>query len=282
VTGNTMIYEYFPNNPCFGRLGRHFRVKVGANRTELNQDNAFIADGENSVITHLTLVAHGREVSLPFAFTRMFNAGYVGRNQQEVRRHVRELAAKGIPAPSSTPALYAVACQSLNTANEIDVYGSETSGEAEYVLLVENANTVYVGLGSDHTDRLLEKTDIPRSKQICPNVIAPLVWKLDEVAGHWDELVLRSYVVKDGNEMLYQEGTLGAIFSPDQLMEFISERTGTSLDSCVLFSGTLSLKTGDFVYGQMFRTELVDPRLNRKLELSYSIRELFSLNPGGD
>ncbi len=222
------------------------------------------------------------EAPVQFEYSRMYNAGYVGRNQEEVRRHVQELAAGGIPAPSSTPALYAVGCNCLCSGDEVEVYGDETSGEAEYVLLVESRKSVYVGLGSDHTDRFLEKTDIPRSKQICPNVIAQKVWPLEEVVGHWDELVLRSYVIKDGVEIIYQEGTLDAIFSPDQLLEFVSDRTGTDTDKSIVFSGTLSLKTGDFVCGEGFRAELTDPRLDRRLTLSYSVKTLRSLNPGGD
>ena len=235
------------------------------------------------VITRFTLEKTGMEdTQFPFEYSRMYNAGYVGRNQEEVRKHVRELAAKGVPAPSSTPALYAVGCHCLCTETVVDVYGDETSGEAEYVLLVENEKSVFVGLGSDHTDRFLEKTDIPRSKQICPNMMTTKLWALEDITGHWDDIVMRSYVQKDGSETLYQEGTLGAIFSPGQLMEFVKDRTGTGIDNSILFSGTLSLKTGDFLYGEGFRAELIDPILERKLTLSYNVRTLSSLNPGGD
>ena len=34
---------------------------------------------------------------LTFQYNRMVNGGYVGKNQEEVRRHIEELAAKGIP-----------------------------------------------------------------------------------------------------------------------------------------------------------------------------------------
>jgi hypothetical protein len=36
--------------------------------------------------------------------TRLFNAGYAGRAQEEVAAHVAELAELGVPAPSVTPA----------------------------------------------------------------------------------------------------------------------------------------------------------------------------------
>ena len=63
------------------------------------------------------------------------------------------LAAKGIPGPKSIPVLFPVVCHALTTDSVIEVYGSETSGEVEYVLCVVSEDEVYVGLGSDHTDR---------------------------------------------------------------------------------------------------------------------------------
>ena len=119
---------------------------------------------------HLNL--ESLEGTRPYQFNSktMINAGYVGRNQDEVRRHIEELAAKGIPAPKSTPVLFPKACRSLVLDDLIEVYGEETSGELEYVLLVQDENDVDVGLGSDHTDRKLEETDIrdpSRSALMC-------------------------------------------------------------------------------------------------------------------
>ena len=94
---------------------------------------------------------------LAFNYSRMINAGYVGKNQEEVRRHIEELAAKGIPGPKSIPVLFPVVCNALITDSEIEVYGNETSGEVEYVLCIVTEDEVYVGLGSDHTDRHLER-----------------------------------------------------------------------------------------------------------------------------
>jgi hypothetical protein len=89
---------------------------------------------------------------LKFKYNRMVNAGYVGKNQEELRRHIQELAEKGIPGPTSTPTLYPVVCTALTTESVIEVFGSETSGEVEYVLLVVSEDEIYVGLGSavDH------------------------------------------------------------------------------------------------------------------------------------
>lgn len=230
------------------------------------------------MIVNLTLESDGPAENLSFEFERMFNAGYTGRNQKEVRKHIQELAAKGIPGPAVTPTLYPVVCQSLIAGGEVDVYGSETSGEAEYVLLVQDESKIFVALGSDHTDRMLEKTDIPRAKQICPNLISTTAWRLDDLKDHWDELVLRSSVVRGGQDVPYQEGPLAQLLAPDQLLEFVRDTARCPLSGTIIFSGTLSLKTGDFTYGEGFRAELVDRRLGRTLKLAYNIRSLEPLS----
>jgi hypothetical protein len=219
----------------------------------------------------LTLERKGAEEDLGFHYTRMVNAGYVGRNQEEARRHIEELAAKGIPGPKRTPTLYPVIPRMLVCEEHIDVYGAQTSGEVEYVLLVQNRNTIYVGLGSDHTDRHLEETDIPRAKQICPNIIGPRVWPLDEVRDHWDEVEMESRVIQDGQEVPYQKGLLKLILDPDGLMEFVGSKLRGPLDGTVIFSGTLGTLSGGIVYGDGFAARLTDPRLGRSLELSYEV-----------
>ena len=158
----------------------------------------------------------------------------------------------------------------------IEVYSGETCGEAEYVLLIENESRIYVGLGSDHTDRKLEEWDIPRAKQICPNVIGETVWALEDVADHWDELSLRCRQIADGQEILYQEGKLARLMAPGELMAFVRSKVGTPLDGTIIFSGTLAALTGGFVYGTKLYAELTDPKLNRRLAFEYDIHSLDS------
>jgi hypothetical protein len=232
---------------------------------------------EAVLIAQLTLERSGQAQQLSFEYTRMVNAGYVGRNQDEVQKHIQELAAKGIPGPQTTPTLYPVLCRTLSTESAIEVFGAKTSGEVEYVLLVENEQTIYVGLGSDHTDRHLEEVDIPRSKQICPNLISSTVWALDEIQDHWDELIMRSTVVLDGKEVAYQEGKLELILSPAQLMDFVRSKIPGPLDKTIIYSGTVGMKTDGFVYGQRFQAQLTDPILKRSLELAYDVLPLSYL-----
>lgn len=222
----------------------------------------------------LTVERKGKRTPLRFAYDRLVNAGYTGRNQAEVRKHIEELARKGIPGPPTTPTLYPVIRRALVKDPVIEVYSRETCGEAEYVLLIENENRIYVGVGSDHTDRKLEEWDIPRAKQICPNVIGETVWALDDVADHWDELTLRCRQVVDGQEILYQEGKLARLMAPRELMAFVRSKIGAPLDGTIIFSGTMAALTGGFVYGDTLSAELTDPKLNRRLAFEYGVHSL--------
>ncbi len=82
--------------------------------------------------------------------------------------------------PDRTPVLYQKFAHLLTTAGEIEVPGPDTSGEAEFVLLVER-DRVPVAAGSDHTDRALEKQTIEKSKLVGPGVLSPDAWDLADV-----------------------------------------------------------------------------------------------------
>lgn len=211
---------------------------------------------------------------LEFQVKRMVNAGYVGRNQEEVRKHIKELANKGIPGPENTPTLYPMVTHMLMTESEIEVFGQETSGEVEYVLAIENEETIFVGLGSDQTDRYLEKTDIPRAKQICPNVMSGTVWDLEEIIDHWDDLEIESSVTKQGEEILCQKGRLELIMDPKSLIDFVESKIKGSMDGMIIFSGTLGALTGGMPSGEEFRAKLFDPKLDRELSLRYKIHTI--------
>jgi len=209
---------------------------------------------------------------------KMFNAGYVGRNQEEVRRHIDELAKKGIPGPSSTPTLYPIVLRALTQSSQIEVYGEETSGEAEFILLVENPDRVYVAVGSDHTARDLEVFDIAMSKTICPNVISAEVWLLEDALPGWDEIELRSWVTQDGKRTLYQEATLRSILPPADLLELVRAKGKEPLDHVVIYSGTIPLLRGEFVFGERFEVELYHPRLEDRLSLGYDVVPLREIS----
>jgi Protein of unknown function (DUF2848) len=224
----------------------------------------------------LNLTLQRRESSEPltFNYSRMINAGYVGRDQEVVRKYIAELEAKGIPGPKSTPVVFPVNPRALVLDEDIEVYGPQTAGEVEYVLLIQDAQTIYVGMGSDHTDRLLEETDIPRSKQICPNVMCPTVWPLADVEPHWDELTFDSQVEIDGETIANQDGRLATILNPAALMEFSRSKVGDNLDGMLIFSGTVGTVSGKYIYGERFIAGLHDPVLKRSLSVDYAVLPL--------
>ena len=83
---------------------------------------------------------------------------------------------------------------------------TRSSGEVEFVLL-QHAGRLWVGVGSDHTDREVETYGVTVSKQMCDKPIAPQFWAFDEVAaalGPADAALVRS--IGDGERLLYQEG----------------------------------------------------------------------------
>jgi len=211
---------------------------------------------------------------LSFVVDKMVNAGFTGRDQAEVRHHLDELSAKGIDVPETTPTLYPVIPSTLTTGTSIEVYGEETSGEIEYVLFVKDDKEIYVGIGSDHTDRKLEELDIPRAKQITPNLISPVVWDLKDVVDHWDDLSMECSVKKGDDTLLYQKGTLGLLMSPSELMEFVSQKVEGSLNNTAIFSGTVKMETDDFVFANTFSGLLADPTLDRSIGFSYTINPM--------
>ena len=223
----------------------------------------------------LFVVEENGEREIRFPVRRVVNAGYTGRNQESVRGHIEELKREGIAAPESTPTAYEVISKLVYSDDEIEVIGERTSGEAEFVLLCAQ-DEVYVGVGSDHTDRELEVASIIKSKQICPNVMGDRVWKLAKVRSHWDEMILRSWV-KDpnGKKSVYQESLLATMMTPEDLLTFVRGRVDDrSLEGLLIFSGTVPLIPETTNFGAYFEVELSHPKTKQKLSCKYSVKVL--------
>ena len=190
-------------------------------------------------------------------------AGWTGRDEAALRKHIRELEALGVKAPKSTPVFYRVAASLFTFSDEIEVLGPDTSGEVEFVL-VKTASELRVTVGSDHTDRKVEAIGVALSKQLCAKPVAAQSWRYEEVKPHWEKLVLRSWA--DGE--LYQEGPVTAMRAPEDLMKRYPLKTGTAM-----FCGTLAAKNGIRPAGR-FSMELDDPVLKRKLRHEYRVEVL--------
>jgi hypothetical protein len=200
-------------------------------------------------------------------------AGWTGRDAAAVAAHIRELAALGVAPPRQTPIFYRVGAALLTTAPAVEVIGRESTGEVEAVLF-NAAGEIWVGLGSDHTDRKAETMGVTLSKQLCPKPVAPEAWAFADVEAHWDQLVLRSWAVRGGVEMLYQQGRVSAMRHPRELMALYAERTGAPLaPGMAMFCGTLAAQ-GGVRWADSFVMELEDPVLGRTIRHRYDLRAL--------
>jgi hypothetical protein len=227
-------------------------------------------------LLELSVIHENHEIPLQFTVKRMVNGGYVGRDLKAVEAHIEELRCKGVPPPPSVPMVFPVLSHNITTASQIEVVGSKTSGEAEFVLLLDGQN-VFVGVGSDHTDRDIERYSIIKSKQICQNVLSSKVWRYEEVESYWDDLLIRSWTkaTEGGEWVLYQRASLGTIISASQIMDLVkSKLKDDQADGLVIFSGTLPILTGEMIFGCAFRAELIDERLGRNLICEYRVLKL--------
>ncbi len=207
-----------------------------------------------------------------FALDRTFNAGYSGRDEDAVQAHIDELVAEGLSAPDSVPVVYELAPYTLLVdPGKITVVGPDTSGEAEFGLLVTGEET-YVVAASDHTDRDLETESIPKSKQVAPNVVSAEAWRFSDVRGHWDDIELRAWNTRDGERSRYQDSTLDEIRPPTEILDVVRERYGASLQQgTAVLSGTVATVSGEVAPGSHFEVELHDPVLDRTLSVGYDV-----------
>lgn len=199
-------------------------------------------------------------------------AGWTGRDAAAVEAHIAELERLGVKRPKTAPIFYRVAASLLTTAPAIEVAGPDSSGEVEPVVF-GFADGLWVGVGSDHTDRKAEAVGITLAKQLCAKPVAPGLWPYDEVADHWDALILRSHATVAGRRRLYQEGPVAALRPPAELMVKYLKANDILPPGTVMFCGTLGVR-GEIAAADRFEIELEDPVLGRRLAHAYEIRPL--------
>jgi hypothetical protein len=216
---------------------------------------------------------------LTVGITQAVIAGWTGRDAAALEKHIRELEHLGVARPSSTPIFYRVSAARLTTAPVIQVSGDHSSGEVEFIL-VQSGARLYVGAGSDHTDRRVEAYSVSVSKQMCEKPVAPELWDFADVEDHWDALVLRSWAVDGDRRALYQEGTVSTMRTPADLIERFAAgggpRPGSGqglADGTVMFCGTFAAQ-GGIRPAQRFEFEIEDPVLKRRIRHGYDVVSL--------
>lgn len=207
---------------------------------------------------------------------RVINAGFSGRDRESVQAHIDELLEEDVlpEVPEEVPTAYRVAPYTLLAdPGRIQVVGEETSAEAEYGLIVTGEET-YVVAASDHTDRILEKRGVQKSKQITPNVVSADAWRLSAVRDHWDDVELRAHNTVDGERELYQEATLAELLPPAEILDEIAERYPGPHDGTAVLSGTVATVGDELTPGDRFEVELRDPVRDRTVGMTYDINPI--------
>jgi Protein of unknown function (DUF2848) len=222
-------------------------------------DLSFVVDAEDTT-TPLTL-----------AIDKAVMAGWTGREPVARDKHIAELEAIGIARPATVPIYYRVAARRLTMADSIEVSGGNTSGEVEFVLIGWQGRT-FVGVGSDHTDRKVETYSVTVSKQMCDKPMASVLWELEDVIGHWDQMILRAFASIDGKRVLYQEGTLDRMLGVEELILRGFGPAGLP-DGYAMFGGTFAA-IGGIRPASRFEFELEDPVLKRRIGHAYDVIEL--------
>jgi len=203
-------------------------------------------------------------------------AGFTGRDREAVEAHLDELRDLGVPTPDSVPCFYLAPGSAAVQSDRLVTVGSETSGEAE-VVLVFDGDDVLLTLGSDHTDRAAEAVDIALSKRVCPKILARDAWPFAAVEDRLDRLVLTSWIDHE-TETAYQHGLLGELMDLRELSDTVPYSARP--DRVVLFTGTLAA-IGGIRPSTRFRARLDDPEAERSIELDYRIDVLDVLHTDG-
>jgi hypothetical protein len=215
-----------------------------------------------------TIDDKGAPTPLTLPIDQAVIAGWTGRDPVARDKHIAELEAIGIARPATTPIYYRVSARRLTLEDSIEVCGKDSSGEVEFVLIGWQGR-IFVGAGSDHTDRKVESYSVTVSKQMCDKSIAPELWELEDVIGHWDRMVLRSFAWIDGARVLYQQGTLDAMLPVKELLAR-GFKDGKLPDGCAMYGGTFAA-IGGIRSADRFEYELEDPVLKRVIRHGYDV-----------
>jgi len=203
---------------------------------------------------------------------KLLIGGFTGRDKKAIADHIEELKNKGIQIdlPQKIPMFFKVSPYILTTENMIEVPCNETSGEVEYVILTGEDGKIYITIGSDHTDRGLERVSVYKSKWVCPKILNEKIWCYDDLRGHWDKIEMRSFIFENGKKELYQSAKLETLLRPEEILK---EAGYHGENGWVVYSGTVPTLKG-VVYSRGFEVNLFDPVLNRRITHLYIVNVL--------
>ena len=212
-----------------------------------------------------------RRVSIDIRGT--IRCGYTARDRSAVEQHIEKLKHDGVPVPPATPMYFPTPPRGLTFSPVLWVDGDETSGEIEFVILAYK-DEIFIGVGSDHTDRNMERYNVMKAKLVCPAVMSRQLWVYREIKEHFDAIEIRSWAVTGTERILYQESTLRHILAPEDLLDRVKGVVDGPLQGLAVFSGTPPLLEGKDIYADRFEGELYDPYRKLRLTVGYEVRQL--------
>ena len=194
-------------------------------------------------------------------------AGWTGRDKAAIDHHIEELAAIGVPGPSTVPLYYRIAVEQLTQGDHVQVIGGDSSGEVEPVLVATDKG-LFLTVGSDHTDRKVETYSIAVSKQMCPKVLGATAWPVS-LDDDLDAFKLEAKATIGGKEEAYQTGTFALIRPLKDLVDgYGGLKPGT-----VMLCGTVPV-TGGIRPADRLAMSITDPASGRSLSHAYDIETL--------
>ncbi len=216
----------------------------------------------------------GDKTEIDLSWDSLAIIGFSAKNEELIRKHIDELSGMGIASPRETPSIYWIDPSRVSQSKHIYVVGEDTSGEVEVFCAFDDKNEMYITVGSDHTDRRLERESIHKSKQICNKIMGTDCWRFTEIADHADAIEMRCYVRRDKDEKfrLYQKGQLGFLKPLDELKALVERKGKTGLlnRKFSFFSGTVPF-LNEAVSGHEYIISLYDPLLKREIRAVYSV-----------
>jgi len=208
---------------------------------------------------------------------RIANLGMAGRSQPEgeqLDNHLEQMREAGVASPEQLPFVTPKPNYLVTTDDSIQVNSSETAGEAEFVMYPTDEH-LYIGVGNDHKEYEIAPTNMHVANNTCPSVMSDEVWVFEEVADHWDEIELRSWVERDGTLELYQRAPMSAFMRPNSIVDAVAESITDPITGTAIWSGTVDSGGVDpfpeVVSGDFYMVQLHDPVLNRRLVTQYSV-----------
>ena len=210
-------------------------------------------------------------------------ARFSSRDISGTRKELDEMLARDgrhSGATQTNPSIFRIARYLLTQAEEFEVQGPLTGGEAE-VVAIRCDDELFISAGSDQCDRELDLLFPDKPKQMCPHPIARVAWPYSEVRDHWDQLQIYSEVTVDGHTVPLQDSPLSNLVNLDFLLDMDTVRALP--DPMYLYCGaaaplhSVASKVGELGLpesvahgtGDSFLVRLHDAVLNRTIEHTF-------------